>query len=53
MDVTLVNIMQSNPADWLLAGREKINPDAAVYSVRFSSHTKDFLDAGFILLIKQ
>ncbi|PXF55652.1 MAG: hypothetical protein C4B58_14730 [Deltaproteobacteria bacterium] len=48
MDVAVVDIMQTNPADWLLAGREKINPNAAVYSVRSSSHTKDFLDAGFI-----
>ena len=49
MDIAIVDIMQSNPADWLLAGKATINPKAKIYAVRMSSHTKDFTDAGFII----
>ena len=49
MDIAIVDIMQSNPADWLLANKSKINPKAKIYAVRMSSHTKDFINAGFII----
>ena len=49
MDVAVVDIMARYPADWLLENMEKINKTARIYAVRKSSHTKDFLDAGFIM----
>ncbi|MGE0087389.1 MAG: cobaltochelatase subunit CobN [Desulfococcaceae bacterium] len=49
MDAAVVDIMQDNPADWLLENRAIINPKAKIYAVRGSSHTQDFLDAGFVM----
>ncbi|MEA1968553.1 MAG: cobaltochelatase subunit CobN [Thermodesulfobacteriota bacterium] len=48
MDGAVVDIMQSNPADWLLKNMAVINPHAKIYAVRSSSHTADFADAGFV-----
>ncbi|SLM31909.1 conserved exported hypothetical protein [Desulfamplus magnetovallimortis] len=47
MDVAVVDIMQSQPAEWLLENREKMKTDLQIYAVRRSSHTQDFLDGGF------
>ena len=47
MDVAVVDIMQRQPAEWLLENRGKIKADARIYAVRRSSHTQDFLNAGF------
>ncbi len=48
MDTAVVDIMQSDPADWLLENKTNINPDARLYAVRHSSHGEDFASAGFI-----
>lgn len=49
LDAAVVDIMHPQPADWLLEQRSRINPDANLYAVRSSSHTQDFLDAGFLM----
>ncbi len=47
MDAAVVDIMQREPAQWLLENRERMGADVRLYAVRGSSHTRDFLDAGF------
>jgi cobaltochelatase CobN len=49
MDIAIVDIMPRQPAEWLLANRDRINDGANIYAVRRSSHTEDYLDAGFIM----
>ncbi|GAK51563.1 hypothetical protein U14_02808 [Candidatus Moduliflexus flocculans] len=49
LDAAVVDIMHPQPADWLLAQRSRIKPNAKLYAVRSSSHTQDFLDAGFVI----
>lgn len=47
MDVAVVDIMQSQPSEWLLEHRAVMKPDVRIYAVRLSSRTDDFLKAGF------
>ncbi|MDX9787510.1 MAG: cobaltochelatase subunit CobN [Desulfobacterales bacterium] len=47
MDVAVVDIMQRQPAGWLMENRNKMKADARIYAVRHSGHTQDFLTAGF------
>ncbi len=49
MDAAVVDIMHNQPADWLLENKAMLNPKAKLYAVRGSSHTQDFLDAGFVM----
>lgn len=49
MDLAVVDIMPRQPAGWLLANKSMVNPDAKIFAVRGSSHSKDYLDAGFIM----
>jgi len=49
MDLAVVDIMQRQPAEWLLANRFDVKPGTKMYAVRTSSHTRDYLDAGFIM----
>jgi len=49
MDLAVVDIMGRQPAEWLLANISAAKPGAKIYAVRSSDHTKDYLDAGFIM----
>ena len=49
MDLAVVDIMGRQPAEWLLANISAVKPGAKIYAVRTSSHTKDYLDAGFVM----
>lgn len=49
MDIAVVDIMPRQPGEWLLANMAALKPEAIIYAVRHSSHTRDYLDAGFIM----
>ena len=49
MDVAVVDIMQHQPAQWLLENRSVLKAGVRVYAVRSSSHNQDFLNAGFVM----
>ncbi|MEZ4524385.1 MAG: cobaltochelatase subunit CobN [Desulfobacterales bacterium] len=49
MDAAVVDIMQHQPSQWLLENRGRMKADVRLYAVRGSSHTQDFLDAGFLM----
>ncbi len=48
MDVGVVDIMPRQPAQWVMDNLSQIKPGARIFAVRRSSHTQDFLDAGFL-----
>ncbi|MBN2231423.1 MAG: cobaltochelatase subunit CobN [Deltaproteobacteria bacterium] len=49
IDVAVVDIMPEQPAGWLRQHVARLKPGARVYAVRGSSHTEDYLKAGFLL----
>ncbi|HDS16506.1 MAG TPA: cobaltochelatase subunit CobN [Proteobacteria bacterium] len=49
IDAAVVDIMSEQPAGWLQLNMARLQPGARVYAVRSSSHTDDYLKAGFLL----
>ncbi len=49
IDAAVVDIMPEQPAGWLRQQMARLGPGARVYAVRSSSHTEDYLKAGFLL----
>ncbi|GBC62547.1 magnesium chelatase [Desulfonema ishimotonii] len=47
MDVAVVDIMQRQPAEWLLENPDQMKAGVRIYAVRRSGHTQDFLNGGF------
>ncbi|MEF3167881.1 MAG: cobaltochelatase subunit CobN [Deltaproteobacteria bacterium] len=49
MDVAVVDIMQKEPGQWLLANRGIMKEGVRLYAVRQGRRPQDYLDAGFLM----